>query len=303
MRAFALALLTPCALAAVVSAAEPTLVIERGGIARHAVVAVGRDLVIDGEALADVAALNGSVRISGSVAGDVLVMGGGARLEPSARVSGDVFVLGGALAAAPGAVIGGRAVSYPTVSAAWLTLLEGPVLGASALSPLVLGAKLALLAAWAALLLLFFAASGREVLSTSDAVQREPLRAFLVGVTGVFALVLTALFFVALAAALVGLPLLVLVVILALVLKLWGMVAVFHALGHWLCRRFARRGVLPVTAACVGLLALGAVKLVPWAGTMAWTAATFLGVGATLITKFGRREPWFLANGVVLPSP
>jgi len=284
------------------AADDPTLVLERGGLARHEIVAVGRDVVVDGEALSDVAVISGSARIAGSVAGDVLVMGGSAHLAPSARVTGDVLVLGGSLDAAPGATIGGRAVSYPTVAAAWLTLAEGPALGASATSPLVIGAKLALLAAWAALLVLFFAASGRELLATAEAVRREPLRAFVVGLTGVLALVLTAVFFLALAAALVGLPLLVLVVILALVLKLWGMVAVFHALGDFLARRMLRRRVLPLTAACLGLAALGLLKFLPWVGTMVWTAATLLGVGATLITKFGRREPWFLVRGLEQPA-
>jgi len=93
----------------------------------------------------------------------------------------------------------------------------------------VLGAKLALLAAWAALVLLFFAASGRQVMETGDGVRREPFRSFFVGLTGVVCLLLTGLFFSAFAGGVIGVPLLVLVVLLAMVLKLWGMVAVFYA--------------------------------------------------------------------------
>ena len=95
---------------------------------------------------------------------------------------GDVFVLGGRLEAAPGARIEGRSVSYPTVSSAWLTLMEGPSLGLSAGSPLILGAKLALMAAWLALTLLLFATSGRQLLETSDSVQANPGRNFVTGV-------------------------------------------------------------------------------------------------------------------------
>jgi hypothetical protein len=275
------------------SAETPALRLERGSVAGQQLVAMGRDLEIEGEALSDVAALEGSVSITGHVAGDVIVLGGDVRLGDSARVDGDVFVVGGMITAAPGARIGGRSVSYPTASSAWLTLLEGPTLGLSALSPVVLGAKLALLASWAALVLLFFATGGRELLATSEQVAREPFRSFFVGLTGVLAVVLTALFFSAFAGALVGLPLLVLVVVLALVLKLWGMVAVFHAAGDWIAHRILRRRLRPLNAATLGLLVLGAVKLVPWVGIWVWTAATLIGVGATLATKFGRREPWF----------
>jgi len=180
-----------------------------------------------------------------------------------------------------------------TASSAWLTLVEGPSLGLGATSPLVIGAKIALLAAWAALLLLFFAASGRELLGTADGIRREPFRSFFVGLTGVIALVLTALFFSAFAGALVGIPLLVLVILLAMVLKLWGMVAVFYALGDWLAVHLFRRRPRPLNAATFGLLVLGALKFLPWIGTWTWTAATLIGVGAALSTKFGRREPWF----------
>jgi hypothetical protein len=281
------------ALPAFASGGRVALRLEKGSVARHQLVAIGRDLVVAGEALSDVAALQGSIEVSGRVAGDLIVLGGNARLTPTAEVDGDVYALGGSIDATPGARLGGRTVSYPNASAAWLTLMEGPAVGLAATSPLVLGAKVALLAAWAALLLLFFAASGREVLGTADNVRREPFRSFFVGLTGVLALLLTALFLSAFAGALVGVPLLVLVVLLAIVLKLWGMVAVFYALGDWIALRLLHRRIRPLTAATWGLLALGVLKFVPWIGVWSWTAATLIGVGAALSTKFGRREPWF----------
>jgi len=267
--------------------------LEKGSLARHQLVAVGRDLIVAGEAYGDVAAVNGSVEISGVVTGDVVVLNGDVRLLPTAQVGGDVSALGGVIRAAPGAHVEGRMVSYPTASSAWITLIEGPSLGLGFASRLVLGAKLALLAAWAALLLLLFAASGRQVLSTADGVRREPFRSFIIGLTGVLALVLTGLFFSVFTGGLVGVPLLALVVLLAMILKLWGMVAVFYALGEWLARRVFHRRPRPLNAATLGLLVMGAVKFLPWIGVWAWTAATLIGIGASLATKFGRREPWF----------
>ena len=275
------------------SRSAPALRLEAGSVSSQQLVGVGRDVIVQGQALADVAALDGSVEVSGQVTGDVVVMRGDVRLTPTARVGGDIFVVGGSVHAAPGAHAGGRMVSYPTASNAWMTLLEGPSLGLGFASRLVVGAKLALMAAWAALLLLFFAASGRQLLETADGVRREPFRSFFVGLTGVVSLVLTGLFFSAFARGLIGVPLLILVVILALVLKLWGMVAVFYALGDWVSRHLLRRRFRPLNAATIGLLVLGAVKFLPWFGVVAWTTATFIGIGAALSTKFGRREPWF----------
>ncbi|MEM7050469.1 MAG: polymer-forming cytoskeletal protein [Acidobacteriota bacterium] len=268
------------------------LILHEGSVARRQLVALGRDLEVRGEARSDVAALDGSVLVTGRVEGDVIVLGGGARLDSTARVAGDVFTLGGPIEAEPGAEIGGRSVSYPTASAAWLTLLEGPSIGLSPFSPLVLGGKLALLTAWLALVLLFFSTSGRQVMGTSQVIRVEPFRNFFVGVVGILALVLTTLLFSAFAAALVGVPLLVLVVVLALVLKLWGMVAVFHALGSWIGRRMGNRPMRALNAATLGLVVLGVIKFIPYVGIWAWSIATFIGVGAALSTKFGRREPW-----------
>jgi hypothetical protein len=280
----------------VVAAADeplPALVIAEGSVSRSEVVAIGRDLVVDGEALSDVAAINGTVHVAGRVGGDLIVLGGDARLAASARVDGDLFVLGGTIHAASGSAVGGRSVAYPTVTSAWLTLLEGPTLGLSATSPIVIAAKLALVAAWLLLTLMLFATSGREILATSQGVREEPFRNFFIGLTGVLALTMTGLFFSAFAAALVGIPLLALVVVLALMLKLWGMVAVFHAAGDWTARRVFQRRPGPLQAAVLGLGLLGVVKLLPWIGIWTWTVATLIGVGASLTSKFGRRQPWF----------
>lgn len=281
------------ALPALAEVRPSALRIEAGSVAERQVVAVGRDVEIAGRALSDVAALNGRALISGEVGGDVIVLGGGAALAATARVAGSVFVLGGEIVAAPGASIGGRSVAYPDASGAWLAFLEAPTLGYPAGSPLVLGAKLALIAGWLALVLAFFAVSGRQVLATAETVTAEPFRCFGIGLVGVLTLVLTALFFSLFAAALVGLPLLGLVVLLAVLLKLWGMVAVFHALGEWVLGRLRKGRLSALNTAVLGLLLLSAVKLIPWFGLLAWQVATFIGVGAALTTKLGRREPWF----------
>ena len=272
--------------------AAQALRIAPGSVARSEVVAIGRDVVVEGEALREVAVVNGDARIDGIVRGDVIVLGGSAYLTSTARVHGDVFTVGGEIDAAGGAQIGGRAVAYPSIGAAWLTLLEGPSLGLSAASPVVLAAKLALLTAWMALALALLAVSGRGVLASSELVGAEPLRSFVTGLTAVVGLFLIALALTAFVPGVAGVPLLALVVLFALLLKLWGLVAVFHAFGDWLCRLVLKRRPQPLNAATIGLLVLGGIKLIPWAGTVVWWMATFVGVGVALATKFGRREAW-----------
>jgi len=283
--ALVLALAMPAA-----AAQEPALVLEHGAVARHQMVAVGRDVVVAGEALAGVTALDGTARVSGTVAGDVTVLGGDAVLESTALVRGHVQVLGGRLRVAPGAHIEGRTVAYPTFSRAWLTLLEGPSLGLPALSPVVVGAKLGLLAAWLALTVGLFAAAGRAIGAASLEVRREPLLCFATGFVAVLALFLTALLFAAALPTAFALPLLALVALAALGAKLWGTVAIFHAAGRALV---GRRRWPTLHEASLGLLVLGIVKFVPWLGVVVWSAITFVAVGAALRSRFGRQEDWF----------
>lgn len=276
--------------------------LEAGSVARDEIVALGRDVVLAGEALADVAVLDGSADVAGHVVGDLTVLGGEARLAPTARIDGDVFVLGGRIQVSPGARVGGRSVAYPTFSRAWLTLLEGPSLGLAASSPIVLATKLALAAAWLALTLLLYAMNARSLVATAGEVLAEPLRCLATGLVGLAAMVLTALFFSSFLPALVSLPLLALVLIAALLLKLWGLVAVFDALGGVLARRFLSSRPLALHAAVGGLLLLSALKLLPWVGLPVWTIASLVGIGAALRSKFGRREPWFDPRAAAVSS-
>lgn len=302
-------LLALAALAAAWTSAQPSPTpasldsayhLSEGSIARSQIVALGRDMVVDGEALSHAVVMGGSIYVNGRVTGDVVVIEGDIHLGSTARLEGDAFVVGGRLEIERGAAIAGRSLAYPDAAEVWTTLIQGPTMGLPPTSPIVLGAKLALLAFWAFLIALLLSISGRGVLSTSESIRTEPFRNFFVGLTGITAMVLTALLFSALSGTFLGLPLLVLVGVVALVLRFWGMVAVFHALGEWLDHQLRRTGVrsgrelrpLPIVAATYGLLVLGVLKFLPWVGIWSWSLATFIGVGAALTTKLGRREPW-----------
>src|SRR5262245_9126709 len=90
----------------------PGLHLEAGSIARQPIVAIGRDALIEGEALAGVTAINGSVTVAGTVRGEVTVLGGNLTLASGASVEGDALVLGGQLVASRDARISGRSVAY-----------------------------------------------------------------------------------------------------------------------------------------------------------------------------------------------
>ena len=270
--------------------------IARDSVAASQVVALGRDLVLEGRAAAGVAVLNGSARIAGAVDGDVVVLGGRAELESTAIVDGDVFVLGGDIHAQPGSRVTGRSVAYPTAPGALLVLAEGPALGLSPWSRVVVGTKLALLAAWLVTAMALVGAAWPAIESTAAAIAEAPLRSLSTGLVAVLAMLLLGLFLSAFLGVAAGVPLLVLLGLGSLVLKLWGTVAVCALLGRGVARVAGWRGSGPLAQALYGLALLGALKFVPWVGVWAWTAATLVGVGASLLTKLGRREAWIVST-------
>jgi hypothetical protein len=144
--------------------------------------------------------------------------------------------------------------------------------------------------------------SPREIRYSSVEVRVAPLHCLLLGLVALTSFVLTGIVFSYLVPYVIGTPLLIALGVFAILTKIYGMIAVFHAIGTKLfgarsveqmtSRRWLRGDVAMVVA---GLLILGIVRLIPVVGSIAWAMASVFGVGVALATKFGRREPWFLA--------
>ena len=144
--------------------------------------------------------------------------------------------------------------------------------------------------------------SGREVRYSSIEVRTSPLHCFALGLVAVTSFVLTAILFSYLIPFLVGVPLVVALAVFAVLTKVYGTIAVFHAIGTIVAGARSRDAMLQrrwvrgdLAMVIIGVLVLGAIRLIPVLGLVVWSIASVFGVGTALATKFGRREPWFLA--------
>jgi uncharacterized membrane protein len=158
-----------------------------------------------------------------------------------------------------------------------------------------------LLAVWMLAAVTLTLMNGREVRLSSVEIRGNVLHCFAVGLAAVTSFVLTGIVFSYLIPYVIGLPLLFALGVFAVLTKIYGMVAVFHAIGtlvagarsrEQLASRKWLRGDLAMVV--IGVVILGAIRLIPVVGTVAWGVASVMGVGVALATKFGRREPWFL---------
>jgi hypothetical protein len=160
---------------------------------------------------------------------------------------------------------------------------------------------LSLLFAWLIAAVVVTLMSPREVRYSSVELRASALHCFALGLVALTSFVLTAIV-LSYFPSVIGVPLLIALAVFAIVAKIYGAIAVFHAIGTMIAgarsrealdRRRWLRGDLAMVV--VGVLILGALRLIPVVGTIIWALASVFGVGTALATKFGRREPWFLA--------
>lgn len=229
----------------------------------------------------------GTLSVRDVIAGDLLIVGGTVTFTGRGRVEGNLIHAASTIRNADNRV-GGRI--YPLAS------LEG---AAASMTKNAIVASLLLV--WLLVAIIVTLMSGREIRFSSMEVRASVLHCFVLGLVALTSFVLTAIAFSYLVPYVVGIPLLAALAVFAILTKVYGMIALFHAVGtlvagarsrDQLAQRKWLRGDLAMVV--IGVLILGAIRLIPVAGTIVWGLASIFGVGVALATKFGRREPWFL---------
>lgn len=247
----------------------------------------GEDMTVSGPVAGSVQVYNGSVIVANVIAGDLLVVGGTVTFRDAGRVDGNLIYAASRIENADDRV---RGHIYPLLS------LEG-----AAVSMTKNAIVASLLLVWLIAAIVVTLMSGREVRLSSVEVRTSALHCFVVGLVALTSFVLTAIAFSYLVPYVVGIPLLAALGVFAILTKVYGMIAVFHAAGtlvagsrsrSQLARRKWLRGDLAMVV--IGLLILGAIRFVPVVGPIVWGLSSVFGVGVALATRFGRREPWFL---------
>ena len=225
-------------------------------------VSVDADESIDG----DVVVIGGSARVDGQVDGELVVVGGSALLGPKADIRKDVTVVGGALSRDPQATIRGSVKEVGIGEIAWgggewmkrgdwnWNPMQGFYPVARLTGTLVRVALLLLLAS----LVLFVAPTPVEQIA--DRVASDPLKSWIVGflaqILFVPVLVMTV---VVLAISIIGIPLLLLVpvaIFAGIVALLVGFTGVAYHLGRLLQQKMEALRARPYAATSAGIVAI-----------------------------------------------
>jgi hypothetical protein len=286
--------LTLLALLAARPVSAETLLVGPGTSRPGDVVALGREVVVDGAVAGSVVATGAPATVSGKVGRNLVVLGAGATVRGAARIDGDLLVLGGAVSFEDGASaersVGGRVRSVEALETAFLTEVQTSPVRNAALSPLLVSFRLLLLVAWLAVGLVLLRLFPRRLLAGASSIPGHTILLGAVGASAVLTAVLLSACLLLVLPAGAGLVAAAALAGALFLLKAWGLAAVFVAVGSRLLRRSSRGELLfgAPAALAAGLLALGLPSLLPLVGPVVWGVVSLVGIGLSLRALAGR---------------
>ncbi|MCB9685691.1 MAG: hypothetical protein H6735_11675 [Alphaproteobacteria bacterium] len=249
------------------------------------------------EEVDEVVSFGDDVEVAGHVLGDAVSFGGNVIVHPTGVVGGDAVSFGGRVVVDDGGAIRGDRVAMGIPSAGPVVIEpSGPVGAANltATSPSwspgemlhTLYRKLVWLMSIAGAGVLVVGLFPQRVARVATDVEARPVRAAVVGTLATGLLLLFSLLFTVVTLGL-GLPISLLLVGVLGIAWLFGFVGLCQAVGDRL--PFEDRPHGRWIAFLVGIVLVSFLSSLPWVGWLVVMAASVLGVGSALSTRFGGR--------------
>lgn len=277
----------------------------------------GSERIESTDTVRDLMVLGGSAEILGTVTGDVLVVGGRARLregshvlgdvaavggsvslDDGSRVDGDLMRLGGSMDRAPGAIVSGE-VSDSKVHVDFENgKFHAEVTDDPPATPLrraldVVGSSITSAAMLFVFGVILLALAARRMETLKLEVARRPMHALAVGALGaVGSLVL----FIALCVTVVGIPIALIGLLIGVVGVYAGICAALTMTGELLLRHRTQNPYVHLALGCAILMVLSAL---PFVGAFVKVAAALIGLGVL----FATRGAGFWPARRTLPNP
>jgi cytoskeletal protein CcmA (bactofilin family) len=278
---------------------DDALVIGAGQHVAGSVATIAQDIQVDGTVDGDVTSWSGSITIAGSVGGDVVSYSGNVTVRPTGHVGGHILASGGTLHQEKGARVSGQAIDGGAGQAlASLIDLLNPASAGRQDDPLARGLfSIALAVLLTAFCFLYTAFWPGRVALAGDALQQLPGRALSLGLLTTLVLGLALLPLAGLlVASVVGVPVLLVLLALALALYVYGLVVLARVLSASVARkaqladRPADTRMIAITLALVLLIALVVALAPPWGLALFFLVAS-PGLGAVVLSRGGMALP------------
>lgn len=255
------------------------------------VVTFGGEVLVEGRVKESVIAFGGKITIAGEVGKLVLGFGTNILLKPAAVVKGDVASLGGTLEKEPGCRVDGDTIYFKTSEDIKELLKEGlKGLLSISLFPIFLIFKLLSLSIWLLLGVLMAVLFPRQISSASNQIRKSFLSVFAIGFVAIIIFTGLAVFSALLCLILIGIPMLLALIFLAIVINIFARVTIFYFFGESLMAAFGKTKPSAIAVTLLGLVLVSLITFIPILGLLISFFLSIIGWGATLKTKFGTKE-------------
>ncbi len=253
------------------------------------IVKIGSDVTVEvGQKVHSVVAIGGQITVSGAVEKSVVAIGGSVVLTKTAVVKGNVVSLGGVIVMARDAEVRGdlTEINSNNLYEILTTALSSEWEGWSWIFAVI---SLSIFLVILVLALLIAALLPKPVRIVSEAIRENTFKVILCGILG---LVLIAPLALLLTISVVGIALIPLEVIFVVCSVLLGFIAVGQLIGAKLLRFLKRSEPGIVRETFWGLVILWLIGWIPYIGWMVKAIAIVIGLGATLVSRFGTHRGW-----------
>ncbi len=260
-----------------------------GAAEDKSIIKIGSDVTVEADQkVRTVVTIGGQITVNGHVEKNVVAVGGSVVLTRTAVVEGNVVALGGVIVLGREARIDGSLTEinssnlYETLTAALSTEWEGWswVFAIISLSIFIVILVLALL---------IVALLPKPVRIISEAIRENTFKVVLCGLLG---LVLIAPLALLLTISVVGIALIPLEVIVVACSIILGFISVGQLIGRKALQLLKRPNPGMIRETLWGLIILWIIGWIPYIGWMIKAVAIVVGLGATLITRFGTHQGW-----------
>jgi hypothetical protein len=255
------------------------------------IVSFGGEVLVEGKVKESVIAFGGEITVAGEVGHLVLGFGTNILLKPTAVVKGDIASLGGTLEKEPGCRVDGDTIYFKT-SEDIKELLDQGLKGLFSISlfPIFLIFRLLSFSIWLLLGVLMAVLFPRQISSASNQIRKSFLSVFAIGFVSIVIFIGLAVFSALLCLILIGIPMLLALIFLAIVIKIFARVTIFYFFGESIMAAFGKTKPSAIAAILLGLVLFSLITFIPILGLFISFFLSIIGWGATLKTKFGTKE-------------
>jgi len=248
--------------------------------------------LVEGRINGSLVLFGGQSVVSGHITEDLVMFGGVLKLASTAQIDGSLITIGGVIDREDGVIIHDETVEFGEHSFNFNAIDELPDLGF--IGPLLTGA---LLFTWLILGIVTVLIVARSVESSASATRLRPLQSLLVGFIFHVVVIVACLCFVVI---IVGIPLAILAGIVWLCVSIFGTVVSFVYMGRLVTEKISKGQASVFLQMLVGFAILAIFRIMPFfVCGLLWQVWAMVGVGGTLLSRFGSNRPWFYSRPTV----